>query len=155
VYDYPPADPDLACDEAVSALVVVAVDPADVEGVETVDGAPADGPTGVGVVRAVEPLDVGAEPLARPFDGRLDPSAHPGLDPLDLPAVEDGAVRLVFVVEACQPDTAELVADLDAGTVRAEAQQSGARVDCDAFSPYLVVADLAADHADLDPVTAG
>jgi hypothetical protein len=48
--DYPATDPDLVCDEAVSALVVVAVNPADVEAVETVAGAPADGPTGVGVV---------------------------------------------------------------------------------------------------------
>lgn len=150
-FDLPPEDPDLFCDEAVSALVVVAVDPADVEGIETIDGDPLDGPTGVGVVQTVQPVDVDAEPLAaRLADVGL--SAVPGAPDLDLVGPADGAVRLVFVVEACQPDTAELVADLDAGTVRAEAQQSGDRVECDALSPHLVIADLAADHADLDPV---
>jgi len=151
VLDYPPVDPDLVCDEAVSALVVVAVSSADVEGIETVADDPADGSTGVGVVQAVESVDIDAEPLA----GRLadtDLAAIPAAPDLDLPAA-DGE-RLVFVVEACQPDTAELVADLEAGTVRAVAQQSGDRVDCDALSPHLVIADLAADHADLDPVTA-
>jgi hypothetical protein len=153
VYDVAEADPERVCDEAVSALVVVAVDPADVEGVETVDGDPADGPVGVGVVQAVEPVAVGAEPLA----GRLadtDLAALPMGPDLDLPATDGDAVRLVFVVEACQPDSAELIADLSAGTVRAEAQQSGDRVDCDAESPYLVIADLRADHADLEPVIA-
>jgi len=150
--DDPAADPDLVCDEAVSALVVVAVDPADVEGVETVAGDPADGPTGVGVVQAVESVDIGAEALAARL-ADTDLAGIPGAPALDLPPVEADAERLVFVVEACQPDTAELIADLDAGTVRAEAQQSGARYDCDALSTHLVVADLSADHADLDPVT--
>ncbi|HMJ75269.1 MAG TPA: hypothetical protein VK507_04820 [Iamia sp.] len=152
--DHPPVDPDLACDEAVSALVVVAVSSAAVEGIETVDGDPADGPTGVGVVHAIEPLDIDAERSAERFDGSLDPTVYPGLPDLDLgPVAEDGQ-RLVFVVEACQPATAELIADLGSGTVRAETQQTGGDiVDCDALSPFLVVADLAADHADLDPVT--
>jgi hypothetical protein len=151
-FDVPPEDPDLVCDEAVSALVVVAVDPADVEGVETIDGDPADGPTGVGVVQVVDPVDGEAEPLAARL-ADVDLAAIPHERDIDLAAPVDGAVRLVFVIEACQPDTAELVADLDAGTVRAEAQQSGPRVDCDALGPHLVIADLAADHADLDPVT--
>ena len=150
-FDLPPEDPDLFCDEAVSALVVVAVDPADLEGVETLDGDPLDGPTGVGLVQTVQPLDVDAEPLATRL-ADTDLSAIPSVPDVDLPAPAAGAVRLVFVVEACQPDTAELVADLAAGTVRAEAQQSGAAVDCDAFTPRLVIADLAPDHADLEPV---
>jgi hypothetical protein len=145
-------DDDTVCDALAQALVVVAVASDDVEGVRTVNGDPADGPTGVGVVHLVDPVDVGAEPLAAPLDD-VDLATVPGAPAtLDLPPVTDGAVRLVFVVEACQPDTAELVADLGAGEVRAEAQQTGARVDCDALGPHLVVADLAADHADLEPV---
>ena len=151
-FDLPPEDPDLLCDEAVSALVVVAVDPADVEGVETIDGDPLDGPTGVGVVQVVEPVAVDAVPLAARL-ADTDLSAIPSGPDVDLAAPADGAVRLVFVVEACRPDTAELVADLAAGTVRAAAQQTGDRVDCDALSPHLVIADLAPAHADLDPVT--
>jgi hypothetical protein len=153
VLGYPPTDPDLACDEAVSALVVVAVSSAAVEGIETVGGDPADGPTGVGVVQAIEPLDRRAEPSAERFEGFPDLTLYPGLPDLDLGPIDAGAVRLVFVVEACQPDTAELVADLGSGTVRAEPQQSGPAVDCDALSPFLVIADMPAGHADLDPVT--
>ena len=152
-FAYPPEDPDLFCDEAVgAALVVVAVDPADVEGVETIDGDPLDGPAGVGVVQVVEPLGPDAEPLAQPLEVLEPPYLPESGRSFDLAAPADGAVRLMFVVEACRPDTAELVADLDAGTVRAEAQQSGPAVDCDAFTPHLVIADLSADHADLDPV---
>lgn len=151
-HDADQIEDDRVCDALAQAVVVVAVGSDEVEGVATVNGDPADGPTGVGAVLAVEAVDIGAEPLAAPFD-EVDPATLPGAPDLDLPAVEGDAVRLVFVVEACQPDTAELIADLGAGTVRVEAQQSGASVDCDAFSPYLVVADLAAAHADLEPVT--
>lgn len=149
---YDPEDEDIVCDAVVQGLALIAVDADDVEGVTSVDDAPADGPTGAGVVQVVEPLDIGADPLAAVYDeGEV--AALPGAPDLDLPPAEGDAVRLAFVVEACSPDTAELVADHDAGTVRAEAQQSGDRVDCDALAPHLVIADLAPGHTDLQPVT--
>ncbi len=124
-----PEGPDLDCDAVVHGLALVAIAAEDVGDAATVQGDPVDGPTGVGVIASVEPVEVGT-----------DPSAERG---------EDG--RLTFVVEACAPDTAELVADLAAGTVRAEAQQEGF-VACDAYSPYEVVADLLPAYADLEPV---
>lgn len=148
---YGPDDSGVDCDALAQALVVVAVAAEDVEGATSVNGDPADGPAGVGVTHLVAPLDVGAEPLAATIDD-VDLASIPGAPPtLDLPPVEGGAVRLVFVVEACEPGTAELVADLAAGTVRAEAQQTGPRVECEALSPHLVVADLAEPHDDLEP----
>ncbi len=152
VIDFPDTGPDVECGARVSGLVVIAVAAADVAGVEEVAGDPADGPSGVGVVHAVEPLDVDADLLAGTL-AEVDIATIPGAPDLDLPPVAARAVRLAFVVDACQPDTAELIADHDAGTVRVVAQQSGARVECEAPSPYLVVADLGFDHADLEPVT--
>lgn len=145
---------DEVCDAQAQALVVVAVAADDVAGAATVNGDPADGPTGVGTVPVVEPLGVDAEPLAAALD-EVDLASIPGAPAeLDLPPVAPDAVRLAFVVLACEPDTAELVADLGGGTVRAEAQQTGDRVECEALSPHLVIADLGADHADLEPVVA-
>lgn len=153
----PGPGPDAACDAIAQALVVVAVAATDVEGVATVGTAPADGPVGVGPVHVVQAVDVGAEPLAvvAADEGGVDAvlAGIAGAPPLDLPPVEDDAVRLVFVVDGCQPGTGELVADLGAGTVRAEVQQVGRPVECEALTPHVVVADLAGGHADLQPVT--
>jgi hypothetical protein len=148
-FEDPDAD-DLVCDEVVQGLALIAVAATDVEGVTAVADAPADGPTGVGADPLVFSVEIGAESLAAPLD-EVDLSDIPGAPDLDLAAPEDGAVRLAFVVDACAADTAELVADHGAGTVRAEAQQAGDRVDCDALSPHLVIADLAPDRTDLTP----
>lgn len=149
----PETPDDIACDALSQAFVVV---------IAPVDAVPAgtpvdDDPTGVGVVLAVEPVAADTAPdafaLGREDDDRLRAMGAPDLDAEPL---AEGARRLAFVVPGCASAAAELVADVEAGTVHAVLQQAEVPgVECDSLTPYLVVADLDPALADeLEPVVA-
>lgn len=157
----PPTEEGLVCDAFATATVVLALAAEDVPPGTEVEGSSDDNPTGVGVVHAVVPVDeqpgqVAAWAQAPHLADAL--AAIPGaptVAELDLPPADrpDDA-WLLFVVDGCMAEEAELVADVDAGAVTAEVHQApGPETLCEVATPYLVVATLDPSlSAELDPV---